>query len=76
MINIFSFEPSRNAVDESGLTPLMVAARSGSKHITTAVLVAGAKLDLGMELATGRNIFHLAAETSASIIGQRPWVLF
>jgi hypothetical protein len=48
----------------------MVAARSGSKHITTGALVAGGRLDQGKELATGRNIFHLAANTSQSIIGK------
>lgn len=63
-----SFEPSRNSLDESGLTPLMLATRLGSKHITSAVLASGARLEVGQECATRRNVFHLAANTTASIV--------
>ena len=48
----------------------MLAVRGGSKHITTAVLAAGGRLEAGREVTTGRNIFHIAANTTASVIGQ------
>ena len=48
----------------------MLAVRGGSKHITTAVLAAGGRLEAGREVTSGRNIFHIAANTTASVIGQ------
>ena len=60
------FSSTINAVDSDGITPLMKAVNLGSKHLTLAVLGAGASID-GSDRA-GNTIFHHATKASLAIM--------
>ena len=60
------FSSTINAVNSEGITPLMTAVDLGSKHLTLAVLGAGASID-GSDRA-GNTVFHHATKASLAIM--------
>lgn len=60
------FSSSINAVDSDGITALMTAVDLGSKHLTLAVLAAGASID-GSD-RVGNTVFHHATKASLAIM--------
>jgi len=66
VLNHSHFQAELELETEDGLTPLLLAAKAGSKHITQAVLAAGARLDKSDKL--GLNCFHYAATSSSTLV--------
>lgn len=66
VLNHSHFQAELELETEDGLTALLLAVKAGSKHITTAVLAAGARLDKTDKL--GMNCFHYAATSSSALV--------
>ena len=60
------FSSTIDAVDSDGITPLMTAVDLGSKHLTLAVLAAGASMD-GSDRA-GNSVFHHATKAPLAVM--------
>ena len=60
------FSSTVNAVDSDGITPLLKAVDLGSKHLTLAVLAAGASIEGGDR--EGNTVFHHATKASLAIM--------
>ena len=60
------FSSTINAVDSDGITALMTAVDLGSKHLTLAVLAAGASID-GSD-RVGNTVFHHATKAPLAVM--------